>query len=143
MAALVDVPGSNPEVGSEESSDQITPGPLDCPNVYGPPSGKRTWSRRTPLTDRTLACRAQAAEKCHSGRDQYASLTANHLGPSFGDLELARISAGQGRAWYALRSARTPGASAYRLLRAIVNTAVADELVGDNPCRIRGAGADG
>jgi integrase len=43
-----------------------------------------------------------------------------------------------------LTSARTPGAatSAYRLLRAIFNTAVTDELVAHNPCRIRGAGAD-
>ena len=62
------------------------------------------------------------------------------LGPAFGDLELARISAGQIRAWYALTSARTPGAatSAYRPLRAIFNTAVTDELVARNPCRIRG-----
>jgi len=77
-------------------------------------------------------------------RDQYASLIANHLGPAFGDLELARISAGRVRAWYTLTSARTPGAatSAYRLLRTIFNTAVTDELVAHNPCRIRGAGAD-
>src|SRR5208282_6424831 len=53
-------------------------------------------------------------------------------------------SAGQVRSWYALTSARTPGAaaSAYRLLRAIFNTAVTDELVARSPCRIRGAGAD-
>ena len=77
-------------------------------------------------------------------RDQYASLIANHLGPAFGDMELARISTGQVRAWYGLTSARRPGAatSAYRLLRAIFNTAVTDELVSKNPCRIRGAGTD-
>lgn len=32
--------------------------------------------------------------------------------------------------------------SAYRLLRAIFNTAVTDELFAMNPCRIRGAGVD-
>ena len=87
---------------------------------------------------------AQRTDLRPHSRDQYASLIANHLGPAFGDLELARISAGQVRAWYALTSARTPAAatSAYRLLRAIFNTAVTDDLVARNPCRIRGAGAD-
>ncbi len=77
-------------------------------------------------------------------RDQYASLIANHLGPACGDMQLARVSTGHVRSWYALTSARTPGAaaSAYRLLRAIFNTAVTDEFVTCNPCRIRGAGAD-
>ena len=77
-------------------------------------------------------------------RDQYASLLANHLGPAFGDHELARISARQVRSWYSVTWARTPGAatSAYRLLRAIFNTAVTDELIARNPCRIRGAGSD-
>jgi len=87
---------------------------------------------------------AQRTDLRPLSRDQYASLIANHLGPAFGDVELARISAGQVRAWYAVTSARRPGAaaSAYRLLRAIINTAVTDELVSKNPCRIRGAGAD-
>ena len=77
-------------------------------------------------------------------RDQYASLISNHLGPAFGGLELARVNPGHVRSWYALTSARRPGAaaSAYRLLRAIFNTAVTDELVVRNPCHIRGAGAD-
>jgi len=87
---------------------------------------------------------AQRTDLRPLSRDRYASLIANHLGPAFGDVELARISAGQVRSWYALTSARVPGAatSAYRLLRAIFNTAVTDELVARNPCRIRGAGAD-
>lgn len=34
-------------------------------------------------------------------------------------------------------------AKAYRLLRAILNTAVDDELIRRNPCRIKGAGNDG
>jgi len=87
---------------------------------------------------------AQRTDLRPLSRDQYASLIANHLGPAFGDMELARVSAGQVRARYALTSARRPGAatSAYRLLRAIFNTAVTDELVARNLRRIRGAGAN-
>ena len=33
-------------------------------------------------------------------------------------------------------------AKAYRVLRAILNTAVADELLGRNPCTIRGGGTE-
>ena len=32
-------------------------------------------------------------------------------------------------------------AKAYRLLRAVMNTAVDDEVIGRNPCRIKGAGS--
>lgn len=99
---------------------------------------------RIRFRDYALEWLTQRTDLRPLSRDQYASLIRNHLGPAFGDLELARISAGQVRAWYAVTSARRPGAatSAYRLLRAIFNTAVTDELVTRNPCRIRGAGAD-
>jgi hypothetical protein len=33
-------------------------------------------------------------------------------------------------------------AKAYRLLRAVMNTAVDDEAIGRNPCRIKGAGVE-
>jgi integrase len=86
----------------------------------------------------------QRTELRPMSRDQYGSLIVNHLDPAFGDMELARISAAQVRKWYAQTVARKPGAaaSAYRLLRAIFSTAVTDELVTRNPCRIRGASAD-
>jgi integrase len=47
------------------------------------------------------------------------------------------------RSWYA-KAGRTTGptalAQSYRLLRAILSVAVADEAIGFNPCRLRGAG---
>ena len=87
---------------------------------------------------------AQRTELRPLSRDQYSSLIANHLVPAFGHMELARISTGQVRSWHATTLARRPGAaaSAYRLLRAIFNTAVTDELVTRSPCRVKGAGAD-
>lgn len=48
------------------------------------------------------------------------------------------------REWYADLSRRLPGRArkAYRLLRAIVATAVADELIPRNPCQVKGASID-
>ena len=49
------------------------------------------------------------------------------------------------RNWYATVFADAGGdaaARSYRLLRAILNTAVNDERIGRNPCRITGAGAE-
>jgi integrase len=47
------------------------------------------------------------------------------------------------RSWH-VRAGRTTGptalAQSYRLLRAILNVAVADEVIPSNPCRLRGAG---
>lgn len=62
--------------------------------------------------------------------------------PDIGDARLDRISPTTVRNWYATLDTKTPTrrAHAYSLLRAIFTTAVADELVAANPCRIRGAG---
>jgi integrase len=48
------------------------------------------------------------------------------------------------RTWNAKLSKSTPGqaVSAYRLLRAILNTAVDDDVISRNPCRVKGAGSD-
>ncbi len=48
------------------------------------------------------------------------------------------------RAWWAGVAARSPAraAKAYRLLRAILNTAVTDELLARNPCQVAGAGQE-
>jgi integrase len=48
------------------------------------------------------------------------------------------------RSWYADVAAGTPGEarSAYRLLKAIFNTAILDDLIVKNPCRVKGGGTD-
>jgi integrase len=77
----------------------------------------------------------------------YRSLLDRHLVPAFGDHQLGKLTAPVVRHWYArlLRSSapgRVTVAKCYRLLRAILNTAVADELIGRNPCAISGAGIE-
>ncbi len=77
-------------------------------------------------------------------REQYALLIENKLKPVFGERELAKITPLHVRSWYADVAAQTPGAarSAYRLLKAIFNTAILDDLIVKNPCRVKGGGTD-
>jgi len=77
-------------------------------------------------------------------REYYSWLIANRLVPRFGHQELAKITPVHVRAWYADLAGQTPGVarSAYRLLKAIFNTAITDDLILKNPCRVKGGAAD-
>lgn len=75
-------------------------------------------------------------------RDLYRDLLKKRVTPTLGDRELAKITPAIIRNWWAGLDDTTPtrSAQAYRLVRAIFGTAVDDELLDANPCRIRGAG---
>jgi integrase len=77
-------------------------------------------------------------------REQYELLIRNKLKPAFGHHELARVTPVHVRSWYAEIAGSTPGSarSAYRLLKAIFNTAILDDLILKNPCRVKGGGTD-
>ncbi|HVX68656.1 MAG TPA: tyrosine-type recombinase/integrase [Mycobacteriales bacterium] len=76
----------------------------------------------------------------------YESLLRNHIYPEFGRLHLSRITSAAVRTWHASLRERGIGqvtvAKAYRLLKAICATAVEDELIAKNPCRLRNAGVE-
>ncbi|MGW0081892.1 tyrosine-type recombinase/integrase [Streptomyces sp. NPDC003393] len=78
-------------------------------------------------------------------RDLYRYLLDKHL-LAFAESDLDEITAPRVREWRADRlrnaNARTMTAKAYRLLKAIMETAVDDELITRNPCRIKGAGKE-
>ncbi|WP_449385065.1 tyrosine-type recombinase/integrase [Cellulomonas soli] len=76
-------------------------------------------------------------------RAHYRQLLDTRILPAFGEKELAAITPVDVRLWHAGMDARKPTirAHAYALLRTIFTTAVADDLVTSNPCRIRGGGA--
>lgn len=59
----------------------------------------------------------------------------------FGDAELRQITSADVKAWYdgLDPTKKTARAHAYALLRAIFTTAASDEIIRDNPCRLRGA----
>jgi integrase len=79
-------------------------------------------------------------------RDLYRYLLDSHLLPTFGADNLDEITPPRVRAWRTERlrttGAKTATAKAYRLLKAIMETAVDDELIRRNPCRIKGAGKE-
>ena len=87
----------------------------------------RTWLRHRDLKPRT--------------RGEYGRLI-QHLLPTFGPTRLDAITREGVRSWYTAMGSSRPSARAhsYALLRSILNTAVDDELLSANPCRIRGAG---
>jgi integrase len=79
-------------------------------------------------------------------RELYGGQLRLHILPSLGEIPLNQLRPATVRAWYARLLEHGPGASTtakcYRLLRAILTTAVDDGLIATNPCAIRGAGAE-
>lgn len=76
-------------------------------------------------------------------RELYAWLIEKYLVPQIGHVPLTKISPTVVRTWHAnlVRTAKpTPTRQVYSLLRAMLNTAVTDELIARNPCTVRGAG---
>ena len=70
-----------------------------------------------------------------------------HIAPYLGDHKVAKLQPAHIREWHATLSREsglhpTTVAKVYRLLRSILNTAVEDELLDANPCRIRNGGRE-
>jgi integrase len=76
----------------------------------------------------------------------YEGLLRLHVKPTLGAVELVDLTPARVRAWRKdlLESGvgATTVAKCYRFLRSVLNTAVDDELIRRNPCRIKGAGAE-
>lgn len=94
--------------------------------------GKRWLASRPDLRPRT--------------RELYDALWRRWLEPTWADVPLAKMTPEGWRTWWAKTTTAHPGSTqpgkAYRLARAILNTAVNDELILRNPCRVEGAGKD-
>jgi integrase len=108
------------------------------------------WSREAP-TKVTFGAYAHAwlANRQVAGRpiksrtrEHYQDILDDHLLERFGNRQLAAISPQDVREWYAatLTDRPTMRSHAYSLLRTIFTSAVNDELIDANPCRIVGAG---
>jgi len=75
----------------------------------------------------------------------YRVLLRAHIEPTFSNRQLSAITPEAVRRWHAkvsIDSSAMSAAKSYRLLRAILATAVADGLIQANPCRVRGAGTE-
>ncbi|MGH9039670.1 MAG: tyrosine-type recombinase/integrase [Acidimicrobiia bacterium] len=95
--------------------------------------GRQWLSRRPDLRPRT--------------KELYEGLLRLHIFPALGELEIGMVTTQVVRVWRAqMLAAPKPGISTtekcYRLLRAILNTAVQDEAIAKNPCTIKGAGTE-
>jgi integrase len=81
-----------------------------------------------------------------TSRERYQAAFRLQLEPTLGDLALRDITEAVVRRWYKDLldggTGRPSVTKAYRVLRAILNTAVDDDLIRRNPCRIRGGGID-
>jgi len=113
--------------------------------------GRGTWldPRRSGVTLRSYA-EAWLVERTVRGkplavrtRETYRHSLDRWVLPGLGELTLDRITPAAVRAWHSRLIAQTgPTATrqAYAVLRAILSTAVADDALHRNPCRITGAG---
>ena len=85
------------------------------------------------LADRDLADRT---------REHYGHVLRDHILPAFGESAVPAITPAAVREWHARlkdTTGPTQRAHAYGLLRTIMNTAVADDVIAASPCRVRGA----
>jgi integrase len=92
----------------------------------------------------------KARDLAQTTRDHYAQLLRDHVYPAFGATAVTAITPAAVRAWHdelargkgsKVKDRPTARAHSYGLLRTILNTAVADELIAANPCRVRGGGS--
>jgi len=75
----------------------------------------------------------------------YRGLLRRHIIDDLGPVQIRAITPATVREWHAGVSERAgadQAAKAYRLLRAVLATAEADDLIRANPCRIRGGGQE-
>ncbi len=110
-------------------------GTWDDTKAEGEPLGRyaaRWIKERTALSERSM--------------ELYEGLLRLHISPQLGAVGLRKITPGMVRAWRQglLDGGLGPStvSKAYRLLRAVLNTAADDELIRRNPCRIKGAGVE-
>lgn len=75
-------------------------------------------------------------------REHYGQLLRLHIWPVFGDVSLKAITPEKVRNWYAVLAPgkATTRAHSYSLLRTVLNTAVQDDVIDKNPCRVTAAG---
>ena len=115
---------------------------------HPPPSGGATGSTRSSGVSRSLATPTSGWRSGPtSGPAPESSTTCSsgtNSSPPSATRSSLRVTPLHVRSWYAEIAAQTPGSarSAYRLLKAIFNTAILDDLLVKNPCRVKGGGTD-
>lgn len=111
--------------------------------AWQPPEASTPKATRLTFADYAETWLAQRDLKART-REHYRRMLDQRLLPKFGSRPLTSITADDVRSWHAtptLTDKPTLRAHAYGLLRTIFASAVNDELIAANPCRIVGAGS--
>jgi integrase len=100
-----------------------------------------------PIAQYANAWLSERAKLRPRTRELYEGLLRLHILPALGHVELGKLTPSAVRRWHSglltsVRPGPSTAAKAYRLLHAILATAVADELIAKNPCIIEGAGLE-
>lgn len=106
--------------------------------IWQPPAEKRSAGTVRSYSEQWLSSRDLKPRT----RGDYRKLLDRAILPALGDVPLDKLTPTTVRNWHASLDPKkaTWRAHAYSLLRAIYSTAVTDDLVSANPCRVRGAG---
>lgn len=108
--------------------------------LVDPRAGKMTLAE---WSDRWIADRPQLRPRTVT---EYRGVLDRHVLPALGATELGRLDVAGLRSWHAglIRTGvgRPTVAKAYRVLRAVLNTAVEDGRLIANPCQLKGAGVE-
>jgi integrase len=77
-------------------------------------------------------------------RELYAHVIEKHINRELGHISITALSSSRVRSWNARLAGehQATSAKAYRLLSAIMKTAVLDGIIASTPCTIRGAGVE-
>lgn len=115
------------------------------PGTWTPPAERAAKRQAEKLTLRAYST-ARLKNKTKLARRTrylYQSQPNNLILPSLGDLGLAEVTPEHVRSWFAGLGTdhESRNAQAYGVLNGIFNTALSDDLIDKNPCRIRGAGS--
>jgi integrase len=136
-ASEATVPALSHETSAEVIGSTV-PAAMNSPMAD---SGMRMWRAHSPSRVRADLDRARSLEP--RTREPYESQLRNHIEPNLARQTLDTITPQTIRNWrqQLLEAGRssTVAAKSYRLLRAVLNTAVKeDQLIAENPCRIPG-----
>ena len=107
-----------------------------------------TWidSRSSSVTVREYASTWLAGRTGLSirTRELYEYLFLNHIDPVLGRIEIGKLTPAKIRDWNSELSNRLPtsAAKSYRLLSTMMRTAVADGLILNSPCTVKGASVE-
>ncbi len=95
-----------------------------------------------PLLNEYAATWLASRDLAGSTRNLYSIVLRRQILPAFGGDRIDQITPAAVRSWFAsMDTGPRQRAAAYTLLRTMMNTAVADDLLSSNPCRVRGGGS--